>query len=103
MDMDSSNHINATVRDLLNKLVDDYPHYRWESLCAYSDGREKTILEITIYSNHGNRQMGKITYQLETTEVLNVHYLGYHNAHPDSIIDLLLDIMNIVKTQESAA
>lgn len=99
--MDDPQGVNAAVRNLLNKLVEDFPTYRWESICAYSDGREQTILEITIYSENGARQMGKIAYRLENNEVMHVHFTGYHSPAQDSIIDLLLDIHNIVRQQET--
>lgn len=89
--------INRTVREMLNKLIQDRKGYLWESICTYSDGKGQTFLEINIYAEQGNVQMGRIAYHLETGNLLNFRYKGYSGSHPETIIDLLLDIFNLSK------
>lgn len=95
--------INLAVWNLLDKLVADHPAYRWESMCIYSDGLARTILEISIYAEKGNRQTGRIIFHVETGDVLHYYYTGYKDREVDSVIDLLLDILNMIKMEQNAA
>lgn len=87
--------INKAVREILDKMVHDLPHYRWERLCTYSDGKGMTIIELNIYRAGGSERLGRIAYHLETGEVVNYRYPGYSDVAPESIVDLILDVVNL--------
>ncbi|MEM7037347.1 MAG: hypothetical protein AAF570_10230 [Bacteroidota bacterium] len=88
-------YIKKAVRELLDKLVTDLDAYRWESLCTYAKEKGETVIELYIYRNGGQEMAARVAYLLETGEVRNVHYGGYEGDSPMSIIDLLLDMLNI--------
>lgn len=87
--------INKAVREILDKMVRELPHYRWESLCTYSDGKGTTIIELNIYRAGGSERLGRIAYHLETGEVVNLRYRDFKGDAPESIVDLILDVVNI--------
>jgi len=89
------NTINKAVREILNKLVHELPQYRWESMCTYSDGLGMTVIEINVYRGGGSERLGRIAYHLETGDVLNHRYRGYEDQAPESILDLILDVVNL--------
>ena len=85
---------NRAVREILNQLVRQLPGYRWESICTFSDGRGRTIIELNLYRSGGSRRIARIAYQLETGAILNYSYRSDLGKAPDSVVDLLLDIAN---------
>ncbi len=87
--------INKAVREILDKMVRELPQYRWESLVNYSDGKGTTNIEVNIYRAGGSERLGRITYHLETGEVVDFKYRGYAGDAPESIVDLILDIVNM--------
>ena len=95
------NTINKAVREILNELVIELPRYRWESICTYSDGVGKTIIELNVYRNGGSERAGRIAYQLETGEVLNHSYQGMNGSSPTSILDFVLDIANLERRRNA--
>lgn len=87
--------INKAVREILDKMTQDLPAYRWESLCTFSDGKGKTFIEINIYRGGGSDKLGRIAYQLETGQVLNHSYRDFGEESPESILDFILDVVNL--------
>ena len=87
--------INKAVREILDKMVRELPTYRWEGLCSFSDGKGTTIIELNIYRSGGSERLGRITYQLETGDVVNFRYRDLPEDAPDSIVDLILDVVNL--------
>ena len=83
------------VKELLDKLVQEHSPLRWDSVCAFSDGKSRTILEISVFGAHGQVQLGRIAYQMETGEIVNFFYKGYEGERPDDILDLILDLINL--------
>lgn len=94
--------INKAVRELLNKLVEDLPEYRWDSLCAYSDGLGTTMIELNIFRKNGQETAGKIAYQLETGIVHRFQYKPMRANAPEMIVDFLLDVYNFEKQMSAA-
>jgi hypothetical protein len=88
---------NKVVKELLDKLVVDLPGYRWDSLCAFSDGQGTTMIELNIFRNGGQEVAGRIAYQLETGEVHRFHYRPIRDHAPETIVDFLLDVYNFEK------
>jgi hypothetical protein len=95
--------INKAVKDLLDKLVHDLIGYRWDSLCAFSDGQSMTVIELNIWRKDGQESAGRISYQLETGDVLRYHYPPIGGNAPEPIIDFLLDLYNLEKRISEAA
>ena len=87
--------INKAVREILDKMVHELPQYRWESMVSYSDGKGTTIIELNIYRSGGSERLGRITYQLETGDVVNLRYKDLPSDAPESIVDLVLDVVNL--------
>jgi hypothetical protein len=87
--------INKAVRDLLNQLVRELPGYRWDALCAFRDGKGKTVMELNVWRNDGQERAGHITYQMETGEVLAYHYPPLGKGAPEPVLDFLLDLYNM--------
>lgn len=100
--MIESQYINKAVKELLNKLVQDLPGYRWDSLCSYSDGRGTTMIELNIFRRDGQESAGRIAYQLETGEVHRFHYTPIRDHAPETIVDFLLDVYNFEKRMSDA-
>lgn len=100
MDIDP-NTINKAVREILNQLVQELPRYRWESICTYSDGAGKTIIELNVYRSGGSERLGRIAYQLETGDVLNHSYPGMNGSSPSSILDFVLDVANFERRRNA--
>lgn len=98
MDMEPT-IINKAVREILDQLVRDFPDYRWESLCTESDGRGQTIIEVNIYRGGGSRRIGQVTYHLESGDILNFRYRNQLTTEPTSVVDFVLDIVNMEKLQ----
>lgn len=82
----------AVVRSMLNKLVDLGEGVTWKINNTYTDGIDKTILEIRIYEN--GQQSGRIAFQLETGQVINYRYKSLEKRLPIHITDMLLDVIS---------
>lgn len=94
--MDIEPHIvNKAVREILDKLVEELPDYRWEGLCTSSNGPGETTIELNIYRNGGSERLGQISYHLESGDVLDYRYRGHLGDEQASIVDLVLDIVNL--------
>lgn len=79
----------------MDKMVLDIPGRRWESLVTWSDGKGVTVIEVNIYRRDGQEKAGRISYRLESGEVLSAHYPGFEGDFPETVVDLLLDVVNL--------
>lgn len=82
----------AVVRNMLNKLVEMGESVTWKINNTYTDGIDKTILEIRIYES--GQQSGRIAFQLETGQVINYRYKTLEKRLPIHITDMLLDVIS---------
>ena len=82
----------AVVRSMLNKLVEMGDNVSWKINNTYTDGIDKTILEIRIYEN--GQQSGRIAFQLENGQVINYRYKKLEKRIPIHISDMLLDVIS---------
>lgn len=82
----------AVVRNMLNKLVEMGERVTWKINNTYTDGIDKTILEIRIYES--GQQSGRIAFQLETGQVINYRYKTLEKRLPIHITDMLLDVIS---------
>ena len=82
----------AVVRSMLNKLVETGNQITWKINNTYTDGIDKTILEIRIYES--GQQSGRIAFQLETGQVINYRYKKLVKHIPIHISDILLDVIS---------
>lgn len=87
--------LGRVVFGMLDVLTEKIPVMRWESICAFSDGISRTIIQLNIYDERGNVQVGRIAFRIETGEVLNFYYRNYEGESPEVITDLILDIYNL--------
>jgi hypothetical protein len=94
--------INKAVKDLLDKLVHDLPGYRWDALCAFSDGQGMTMIELNVWRKDGQETAGRVAYQLETGDVLNYHYPPIGAHAPEPVVDFLLDMYNFERLMVEA-
>lgn len=83
-----------TILNILNKFIQDQEHISWNMICCYSDGMELSINQINIIDQSKNRTIGIITYRDDTGEVLFCMYKELKKRPSDTIIDVLLDLMN---------
>lgn len=90
----SNDERTRTITGILDKLIEYNPEYKWDAHCTYADGDGVTILQILIFSKLGRSVNGKISYQVETGAVTEYYYKGMYDEKPESITDLLLDILS---------
>lgn len=91
--------INEAVKGIMNKMISQNPEMDWNINCIYSDGRNKTVLELGIF-NKMRAQCGKIAYISRNGRVLNYYYSGFRPKENNIfVIDLLLDIFNFEQTK----
>jgi hypothetical protein len=83
------------VKALLDKMALELPHRRWEALVTRSDGQGRTLIEVNVYRRDGQELAGRISYQLETGEVIDAFYPGFEGEFPATVIDLLLDVVDL--------
>ena len=91
----SADERNRTIKNILDRLIEYKPGYRWDAHCTYADGNGTTILEILIFSKLGQAIQGRISYKVESGDVNNFYYKGLQDEKPESVIDLLLDILHV--------
>ena len=94
----------TTISNLLNKFSNDHRNISWKMKCSYSNGMGMTINEIKIIAQPGNRNIGIVTYRVESGEVLFCNYkslkkpnLSGCDTSSVNIVDLLLDMINYSK------
>ena len=88
----------ATILDLLNKIVQKNTGISWKMKCLFSDGKGNTLNQITLLRQSDKRSIGIFTYQVESGEVQFCNYKDLKKPKSENIIDLLLDVMNDVKS-----
>ncbi len=98
--------LNATetgraIKAILDGITNELPGYRWESLCAFTDGKGKTVLEISLYRKNSSELVVSIGYHVEAGEMLHYRYPGYTGTAPESVIDLLLDTHNLERVRQA--
>jgi hypothetical protein len=98
--------LNATetgraIKAILDGITAELPGYRWESLCAYADGKGMTVLEISLYRKNGSELVVSVGYHVETGQMLHHRYPGYQGQAPDTLIDLLLDAINLERVRHA--
>ena len=85
---------NHAIKEILDQITQDLPGYRWERICAFTDGKDKTVLELSLYRQDGQELAASFAYQVETGEILHYRNSTRTLPTPDALIDLLLDIRN---------
>lgn len=86
------------VSDLLNELSKECRDLSFKTICLYSDGLQETIYKITLYKRLPPYENGYIIYRLEDGLVVKCAYKSIETHNEQNIIDLLLDIINIEKS-----
>lgn len=89
----------TTILNLLNKFSNDHKDVSWRMKCVYSDGIGTTINQIKIIAQLGNRNIAIFTFRVETGKVLFCMYKKLKKTRSESIVDILLDMMNYSKGQ----
>ncbi|MEK6477004.1 hypothetical protein WJR50_05690 [Catalinimonas sp. 4WD22] len=83
------------VRDLLNLISTNNKSLEWRKRCIYSNGLDNNVLEIKFYQHPRNTQIGRIVYNANNGNVLQMKYRGAVSRAPGHIIDILLDMINL--------
>lgn len=86
-----------TIIDLLNKLASENEQLSWQITCLYSDGKGITFNQIKLKELGKQTIIGTISYQVETNQVHYCKYKNFDKTQSESVIDLLLDIINDTK------
>ena len=79
------------VKELLGKLTEMKNSLTWRINNTYTDGLEKTVLELLIFED--KVQTGRIAFQLEDGHVINYRYKDIEKRESLHIMDLLLDVI----------
>lgn len=95
MDSYEQFNIDKTIKDLLKKLVHDHPDITWKIKGGYADGMKGGTIELSIYQKPEMTKKGTVAYQPESGKIVNFFYKDADGLRPDSIVDLLLDIINL--------
>jgi hypothetical protein len=94
--------INKFVKELLDKMVDELPGFRWDSLHTSEDAQGITMVELNLFRRDGQEVAGMIAYQLKTGEVYRLNYRPIQAEASEMIVDLLLDVYNLERTLSEA-
>jgi hypothetical protein len=89
------------IKAILDGITAELPGYRWESLCAYTDGKDMTVLEVSLYRKNGSELVVSVGYHVETGQMLQHRYPGYEGQAPETLIDLLLDAINMERMRHA--
>ncbi|NRA10389.1 MAG: hypothetical protein HRT57_00365 [Crocinitomicaceae bacterium] len=87
----------ATILNLLNEFSNEHENISWKMKCTYADGMGTSINEINIIAQPGNRNIGIITYRIETGMVMICSYKKLKKTSSENIVDMLLDLINYSK------
>ncbi|MDF9796060.1 hypothetical protein OKW21_001323 [Catalinimonas alkaloidigena] len=86
---------NEAVRGLLNLISTNNKNLEWKKRCIYSNGQDNNVLEIKFYQYPRNTQVGRIVYNANSGNVLQMKYRGAVTRAPGHIVDILLDMINL--------
>jgi hypothetical protein len=81
------------VMGLLNKLTTDHKNISWSVKCCFTDGTGNSFHQIHLCWRKLKKEK-TIFFQMETGKVLINGCQGVNTNEADTIIDVLLDIMN---------
>jgi hypothetical protein len=90
--------VSVTILSLIIKLCDIRKKLRWQIRCAYIDGQGDAVFRIIFYDALQNSQKGEISFYQNTEQILNFRFAGYNGDKPETLIDLLLDLINHEKS-----
>jgi hypothetical protein len=90
-----------TISGLLNQLVASRPHLTWKLNCSYHDGINEPVFELAIRRKYGSGGLKSVVFQMESGRVLHCRGKGISLSPDDTIIDVLLDMINYEKALEA--
>lgn len=87
------------AKDLLALLCARNDQLSWKKRCLYTNGIDKSIMEIQIYQHSpvggaGAEQLCRIAYDPFAGKVMQMKHRGRHYHQPGSLVDVLLDLIN---------
>ena len=85
----------GVIKDLLNIIITHNKKLEWKKRCIYSNGLENNVLEIKFYQHPRSQQIGRIVYNGNNGNVIQMKYRGKISKAPGNIIDILLDMVNL--------
>ncbi|MFM2377043.1 MAG: hypothetical protein RLZZ165_2140 [Bacteroidota bacterium] len=94
--------IDKFVKELLDKMVDELPGFRWDSLYTSEEEQGSTMVELNLFRRDGQEAAGMIAYQLKTGEVHRFNYKPIQSDASEMIVDFLLDVYNLERTLSEA-
>ncbi len=81
------------ILGLLKQLSTQFPHITCSSKCCYTDGRGTSFHQIHIRWKQTPKEK-IVMFQMETGKLIASSCQGLSEAEVDTVIDVLLDIMN---------
>ena len=87
----------TTVLNLLTEFSNKHEDVSWNMKCTYADGMGTSINQINIIAQPDDRNIGVITYRIETGLVMICSYKDLKKPHSGNIVDMLLDMINYSK------
>jgi hypothetical protein len=81
------------IAGLLTKLAAENSQISWRTKCCFTDGEGRSFHEIRLTWMKEKKEK-VITYQMETGQILTYGCKGLDLKDCDTIVDVLLDIIN---------
>jgi hypothetical protein len=88
-----------TVKDLLSLLCTRCEQLSWKKRCLYTNGIDKSIMEIQVYQHSpvegiGAQQICRFAYDPFSGKVAQMKYRSRYYHQPGDVVDVLLDLIN---------
>lgn len=81
------------IAGLLTKLAAENSQISWKTKCCFTDGEGKSFHEIRLTWKKEKKEK-VIIYQMETGQILTYVCKGLNLKNCDTIVDVLLDLIN---------
>jgi hypothetical protein len=81
------------VKGLLHKLAAEHKMLTWTMKCLFADGKGHSFHQINIRCAKQKKEK-VIVFQMETGNICHYACKGVNTAEADTVIDVLLDIIN---------
>ncbi|WKN31532.1 hypothetical protein PZB74_21530 [Porifericola rhodea] len=92
-----------TINGLLNLITNQHSDISWKKRCLYSNGENNHVLEIRLYQYPDDYPIGRIVYNANNGNVIQMKYRGRYNRNSTNIVDVLLDTINMENQSHTIA
>ncbi|WP_027000443.1 hypothetical protein [Eisenibacter elegans] len=90
--------ISITILNLLVKLCAEQPRLRWQIKGEFEESHGCMVYNILFYEYQSNKLKGQISFYPHNEQVISFRFAEYQGIKPETLIDLLLDLINYTKT-----